>query len=610
MDMLETLAWMKAHPEFEEVPASVEEFVGDKYLNIADRMRPAVMEELKEMFGSDVRGDRMALVRYAIFTGAIGIGKTTVASIVLPYMAHWCLCLKDPQGFFNLLPGSRIAFMMMSTSEKQAREVLFGDIDARIKYSPWFQKYPKDPKYKNQIRFDKDIWIVPGDSQETTFEGYNILGGIIDEADSHKVTEEKDYADTGFDTIDGRIASRFKEKGFLLVVGQMKKANGFAARKFKDFRDRPDGRAARLTIWESFGWQDYLGNDGNRDSFYYDIKRKTIVPSLIAKELDSEQLIEVPTLYRRQFENNPEKSLKDLAGIPPAVGDPFISLVDRIEECRDKWVERYNWNSPIAEDVTRPRFVDREWRGTDSLKRACHIDLAYSGNGDACGIAIGHVRQVVDIDGEKKPYIIFDLLARIRAAPGTEIMLSEIRHFLYYVRDDLKFKIKTVTLDGFQSTDTMQQLRKRRFFVDYVSVDKDLLPYYDLREAIYERRVEFPKYITYWKAGDTEKVEIAVKELMELEDNGKKIDHPEGGSKDVADAMAGVTYTLMGDRSFRKGTTNFGGTSEGQVGSPPNAGGTPGSGLWHPAMGSMAGGGMTAPVPPRELDSLGLLPHR
>jgi hypothetical protein len=31
-------------------------------------------------------------------------------------------------------------------------------------------------------------------------------------------------------------------------------------------------------------------------------------------------LIEIPNVYRREFENNPEKALRDLAGIPPATG--------------------------------------------------------------------------------------------------------------------------------------------------------------------------------------------------------------------------------------------------------------------------------------------------
>ena len=85
-----------------------------------------------------------------------------------------------------------------------------------------------------------------------------------------------------------------------------------------------------------------------------------------------------------------------------------------------------------------------------------------------------------------------------------------------------------------------------------MSVDKDLTPYYDLREAIYERRLEFPRYMTYLKKGDTDKVEIATKELRELSEVGHKVDHPSEGSKDVADAMAAVVFTLMGDKVYRR----------------------------------------------------------
>jgi hypothetical protein len=43
--------------------------------------------------------------------------------------------------------------------------------------------------------------------------------------------------------------------------------------------------------------------------------------------------------------------------------------------------------------------------------------------------------------------------------------------------------------------------------------------------------------------------------LSQLVDDGKKIDHPQNGSKDVSDAMAGVVHVLMGDRSFRRGVS-------------------------------------------------------
>jgi hypothetical protein len=209
--------------------------------------------------------------------------------------------------------------------------------------------------------------------------------------------------------------------------------------------------------------------------------------------------------------------------------------------------------------TTPPDPGSQKWFSAngDPRRRAVHLDIAYSAAGDAAGIAMGHVAEIVEIDDEEKPYIVFDCLMRIKAPAGSEIMLSELRQYIYTLKYDLRFRIMSVTMDGFQSTDTQQQLRKRKFAVDMLSVDKSTLPYEDLREAIYEERIEFPPYMTYLNKGDTKTVEIAVKELLELQDTGKKIDHPTGGSKDVADAMAGVCSTLMGDRQYRKGVTNL-----------------------------------------------------
>lgn len=599
----EELAWLKQNPAFEERPATLEEFLGPQYLNIADGVRARIREELVKIMGDKVRGDRITQYPLAMITGGIGIGKTTIASIVLPYLVHWVLCLKDPQSFFSLLPGSRIAFMQMSTSEKQALEVVFGDIKARVEHSPWFRnKYPMDSKFTNQIRFPKDVWILPGDSAETTFEGYNILGGILDEADSHKVTPNKDYAEMGYTTISARIESRFgiaTAKGFLLVIGQMKSANGFAARKYREFLNRDDAYAVSLAIWESFGWDKYLNKDGTRDSFWYDKFRKEIVPTGVVSLLENDNLIEIPNAYKREFENNPEKALRDLAGIPPAVGDPFISLTHKIHSARDRWIINHDAGEPDMKlrnpyagmSPVRPDGTFEDWFiCRETIKRVVHVDIAYSANGDGLGIAMGHVDRVVEIDGEVKPYIVIDMLMRMSAPAGGEIFLSEMRHVIYHLRDDRKFRITKATMDGFQSQDTIQQFQRRRIESEQVSVDKQVLPYHDLREAIYEERIEFPPYMVLMRRGDAELTEVAVKELTELVDAGNKIDHPDGGSKDVADALAGVTFTLMGDRTFRRKIVDFG--SYRQEKQQQAAYG----GIQHPAV--VGGSGMSAPLPP------------
>lgn len=586
MTPFEELRWLQEHPDFEERPMSLSEFLGPDYLNVEGMIRPRIRQELENIMGAEVSGERLTKFSLAMITGGIGIGKTTVASIVLPYMAHWVLCLRDPQKFFKLLPGSRIAFMQMSTSEKQALEVVFGDIKARIEHSPWFQKYPFDTRFKNQLRFAKDIWILPGDSEETTFEGYNILGGILDEADSHKVTPRMDYAEQGYATIFSRIQSRFQDRGFLLVIGQMKKSTGFAARKFQEFKSDPNAYAVRLAIWDSMGDEFYRNpKTGQIKKFAYDTFRKQIVPSGIAEMLPNANILWIPDLYRKGFEQHPEKSLRDLAGIPPAAGQPFISLVDKIHACRDRWLRRYPsaHGGPVRSDGR----LEPWFRAPDTLPRVCHVDVAFAGGGDALGFAMAHVPEVVEIEGERKPYIVVDMLLRIKVPEGKEIFLGDIRRIVYSLREDRGFRIRGVTLDGFQSQDSIQQFRRHRFECDYLSIDRQLLPYHDLREAIYEDRLDFPPYLVKYNFEDEELTEVAIKELTELEEGDRKVDHPELGSKDIADALAGCVTTLMGDRRYHKKVVSIFST----VPSTRAQGG-----FDHPALVGTAG--MTSLIPP------------
>lgn len=575
---VDPVTWIINNSHFDERPATIEEFLGPGYLNIDRTQNPTLPEgtgvragvkaALIDIFGPDIDPQRISIARRAMFTGGIGVGKSTLASIALTYMVHWVSCLNDPQAFFRLLPDSPIAFMIMSTKATQAREVLFGKVKGLVDNSAWFKDnaLPNQGKgeanIKNQLRFPRNIWLVPGTSEETAFEGYDILGGVIDEGDSHKVTDLKDYADSGWTTIASRISSRFTDptdgdhRGLLMVMGQMKKQDGFMARKKKELEQDDKAVVVVQTIWESFGWDYYISRKtGKVETFYFDLIRKIVVPDLAAQAVQSPTIIKIPITYKRDFESDPVKALRDLAGIPPAVEDPFISAVDRIDEAQDKWQKRFDYMGyTVNSDVTNPAFHP-DFHAINAMKHAVHIDIGYSANGgDAMGMAMGHVEEIVEVDNEKKPYIVIDFVMRMRASGGQPLMLADFRQVVYYLRDELKFKIGVVTLDGFQSQDTIQILRQKRINTDLLSVDKTKGPYEDLRQAIYERRIEFPKYMTYLHKNETEKINIIRKELMELTDTGMKIDHPpKTGSKDCSDAIAGVTYVLMGNSAYRRG---------------------------------------------------------
>jgi hypothetical protein len=586
--------WLQKYSHFEQRPATILEFIGKDYLNIEANVRPILKQILIDIFGTETNTERIALYERAIFTGGIGVGKTTLASIVIPYMTHWVLCLKDPQQYFGLMPGSRIAFMQMSTSEAQAKEVVFGDIKARIDNSPWFRNnYHYNDKFKNQFRFEqKDIWIIPGDSAETTFEGYNILGGILDEADSHKITKNKDYAEQGYTTIHGRVTSRFGDKGFLLVVGQMKKASGFAAKMYRDMRQDPKAYTALLTIWESFGWPKYLNADGTRNSFWYDTQRYEFTTKELAQlQGFPEHILEVPRIYERDFLNSPQKALRDLAGRPPAVNSPLFHDPSRINDARSLYTSRYGNFVPVdSNNHFHDGFVAR-----NSVPRVGHIDIAFSPEGDALGLALAHVAEMVKVDGERKPFIVFDFVMRIQAPPGREIFLGDIRQIIYDLMTKRKFRIKKISTDGFQSTDMRQQFGRRRILTEIISADKSTLPYYDLHDAIVEDRVAIPPYMVPESLADPSLIDIVYRELSQLQDEGMKIDHPPDGSKDVADAIACTVSSIMGDLMLHRGHTSASPITDSNIDRPASVG--PHMALGHhPAL---VGDMPRAPIPPR-----------
>lgn len=573
---LEAIAkFLIENPDFDDMPVTIARFLGPGYLDIDREQNPnlpakgavirlGVKQALIDIFGEKIDPESISEKREALFSGGIGIGKTTMASVALAYMVHWVSCLHNPQTYFGLMPGSRIAFMLMSTKDSQAKEVLFGDIKARINHSPWFRKNcVYDPSFKNQMRFPKDIWVIPGNSAETTFEGYNILGGILDEGDSHKVTQNKDYAEVGWRTIKARVTSRFtnpvtgKHRGLLIAIGQMKSAEGFMSRTKRMMESDPeDSKVVFMPIWESFGWDAYRDPaTGKTAVFYYDTERRIIVPPAVATMIDSPTVLRIPMSYKKDFDLDPVQALKDHAGIPPNVDDPFITAPDRVEDAQVKWEQRHpHLLVPVTTSSDKPQFHE-DLHAMDSLRRTIHVDIAYAAGGDALGMAMAHIPEMVEVNGELKPIIVFDWLLRIKPRGGSQLMLADFRDIITRMRDERGYKISLVTLDGFQSIDSQQILRQqRRFNTDELSVDRTKAPYEDLREAIYERRIEFPRYLTHLNHNATDLVNIAQKELLELTDTGRKIDHPPRiGSKDVADAMAGCVHGLMRNYQFQRG---------------------------------------------------------
>lgn len=194
---------------------------------------------------------------------------------------------------------------------------------------------------------------------------------------------------------------------------------------------------------------------------------------------------------------------------------------------------------------------ERRWRPimNPTAPRFVHVDTGLTG--DAAGFVMGHASSFVDVaryneardDGERLvthervPVIWFDILLRVLPPPGGEIPFSGIRGLIYTLRK-LGFKIELVTMDTFQSRDMIQILQRNRIRAELVSIDRTTTPYDRLKRAYAEERVSAYEYPIF----EEELVYLKRVRTGEVRDGRavEKIDHPEGGSKDVSDGAAGV----------------------------------------------------------------------
>ena len=134
---------------------------------------------------------------------------------------------------------------------------------------------------------------------------------------------------------------------------------------------------------------------------------------------------------------------------------------------------------------------------------------------------------------EYYPEIVFDFVLQVDPPIGGEVEFERIRELLYVIREQ-GINLKWVTLDTYQSFDFIQILKSRGVAAWQQSVDTSPVPYEVSKTAFMQRRVRIPQH------------DKAQEELVRLEYDAakRKIDHPADGSKDCADAIAGVIFGL------------------------------------------------------------------
>lgn len=474
----------RARDRWEHRPADPDTFLDDpEYLGVGDETWPEVRRTFREI----VEGE----YEEAAICWGIGSGKTYLASLLVSYLVHRALCREDPQRALGLAPGALISFMNMAPTGDQARRVVFGEIRERMASSPWFREHGGMKKAtQRELRFAKNVAVLAGNSAETYPLGYNLLVAVMDEAGWLVRGEASghDAAEEIYHALQRRVRSRFPHDGLVVMISSPRHEEDFLERKLREAEREQAIYASRKATWEVRPVEQF-----GEETF----------------EFRGEQ---VPMQYRREFERDPERAWRDLGAKSTRTLTAFVPDLTALEACCDP-----GRTHPIDERG----LLETAFRAQDSQPRFIHVDLGHTR--DACGIAMAHL---VKTDGE--PLAVVDFVERIEPPPGGETEFRSVRERIYELRRR-GFAIQQVSFDGWQSIDSRQTLRRKGFTVKEVSVDRTPGAYCTLRDIIMARRARWYRY------------EPLLAELRGLElVRGAKVDHRRGGSKDVADAVAGA----------------------------------------------------------------------
>lgn len=501
----------------------MKEFLENKnFVSEQDAPRPHNKQLLIDIFDNNRTFEEFEnLGRYEeiLYIAGIGSGKSYISSMAIVYIIYRLLCLKDPQRCFNFAKGTKIAFINISTSLSQAKDVVFSEIKNRVDNNQWFQNFfPPNPRVKSMLKFPKNLYILPLGSNEESPLGYNIFGAVIDEASFHVLTKDKDYAEESYNQIKKRIRSRFLSKGKLFIITSPKYIYDFAEKKWDEEQDNPKVYKKRTPLWEAMPPEMFCGDKFDLGDYLLAFKGTMI-----------------PVEYEDEFRQNPEKTMRDYGALPSQAIQSFFATPDIIDTnanydrqhpVNPKDGEFFEWfhNKPSQPDY-------------DADRRFIHVDLGLNrdGKGDAAGFAMGKFDGWVEVKStqgkmEKRPKIKIDYMQRIEAGITREIKFEKIRELIYKIRD-LGYNIHKITFDGWQSVDSIQMLNSAGFKAETFSIDRNPEAYYTVKAAILDDRLNY----YYYKPLSEE-----LKQLEEIK--GMKIDHPRQGRKDVGDAVAGVCY--------------------------------------------------------------------
>ena len=547
--------------DYKEIPVDIITFLcnpnylGNAWTNSAGKssLYPFWKNQLQQLFPNSYDTS----VNNFIESGARGLGKSEIAVACGLYLMYRVMCLKNPLEYYGLKPTEKICFAFMNITKILAEDIGISKFQHTVQMSPWFMAKGTLTQKDNAPYWvpPEPIAIIIG-SQAGHVIGQPIFFAFFDEISfirNKDIDKQKKIAIDMIDTAIGGMKTRFIKNGknpTLLILASSKRSEKSFLEEHMKKKLKSEG--TNVIIVDEAVWKVKPPGTYSDKMFKVGLGNKFLQSQIIPEDADINEfrlrgfkIIDVPMDLYSNFSDDIDRALCDYAGISSseitkyisgaavrdvisdAYKNPFTRDIAEIGNAEDDKVQYYDLfdQSGITPFLkSRPLFI--------------HMDMSVSG--DMTGIAgvwiVGKKPSVDTLSQSNDLRFQLAFSISIKAPKGHQISFEKNRNFIYWLKDQ-GFKIRGITTDTFQSYDTGQALTAKGYPYEILSVDRVdtshiCIPYQYFKSAIYEKRITIYDSTTL------------IDEIIDLERNINtgKVDHPDGGRKDVCDAVCGATF--------------------------------------------------------------------
>ena len=276
----------------------------------------------------------------------------------------------------------------------------------------------------------------------------------------------------------------------------------------------------------------------NRPRVNPDISITKAIEKLPKEVLD--KIRAIPMDFYKDFKSNLIPSIQDIAGESVSGEGKLFNNRELFKKAiivEDTPAFIKNSFTISTKLETRPQdFINPEWQPKQPEKlRFMHIDQGITS--DHYGVSSCYVDRVEIAEDETvKLHIAYDFIIDIiPPKPPAKVDISKVRSLIPWLSQNKGINWGKITYDQFQSQESMQELDKAGFPVDYQSVDKTDEAYLLLVDYLYEERIKFPY---------NEEFEFNLFNVVHLRSK-HKVDHTGEGRKDISDSVVGSLFNAV-----------------------------------------------------------------